>query len=156
YVPAIARDGAATLKRVNGQYVEDGIAPGRSGWVLTGHHNGHLGGLLETTAGVWIAAEGLVFAERRDDPLGYAQSGKKWIDVSIKTQLLVAWEGTRAVYGPLVPTGRGGMSDPETTTATVRGTFFIRSKHVSGTMDGNAGEDSYELHDVPFIQYFHE
>jgi len=97
-----------------------------------------------------------LFVERREDPQGYAAAGKKWIDVSIKKQLLVAWEGTRAVYGTLVSTGRGGMADPEKTTATVRGTFFIRSKHVSGTMDGNEGQDSYELHDVPFIQYFHE
>ncbi|MFO0587686.1 MAG: L,D-transpeptidase [Polyangiaceae bacterium] len=157
YVPALVpRDGATKLRRVNGQFVEDGIAPWRSAWVLTGHHNGHTGGLLETTEGVWIAAEALVFTERHDDPLGFAQAGKKWIDVSIKKQLLVAWEGTRAVYGTLVSTGRGGMSDPETTTATIRGTFFIRSKHVSGTMDGNAGQDSFELHDVPFIQYFHE
>jgi len=157
YVPALVpRDGAAKLKRVGGQFVEDGIAPWRSGWVLTGHHNGHAGGLLETTEGVWIAAEALVFAARRDDPLGYAATGKKWIDVSIKKQLLVAWEGTRAVYGTLVSTGRGGMADPEGTTATIRGTFFIRAKHVSGTMDGNEGQDSNELHDVPFIQYFHE
>ncbi len=157
YVPALVpRDGATKFKRLNGAFVEDGIAPWRSGWVLTGHHNGHTGGLLETTAGVWIAAEALVFAERRDDPLGYAQAGKKWIDVSIKKQLLVAWEGTRAVYGTLVSTGRGGMADAATTTATIRGTFFIRAKHVSGTMDGTEGQDSYELHDVPFIQYFHE
>ncbi len=157
YVPALVpRGGATKLKKVNGQYVEDGIAPWRSGWVLTGHHNGYTGGLLETTEGVWIAAEALAFAERRADPLGFSSAGKKWIDVSIKKQLLVAWEGTRAVYGTLVSTGRGGMADPETTTSTIRGTFFIRSKHVSGTMDGNEGQDSYELHDVPFIQYFHE
>ena len=157
YVPAIVpREGATKLTRVGNSYREDGIAPRRSGWVLTGRHNGHTGGLLETTEGVWIAADALVFPERREDPLGHAATGKKWIDVSIKKQLLVAWEGTRAVYGALVSTGRGGMADPTTTTATIRGTFFIRAKHVSGTMDGTEGQDSYELHDVPFIQYFHE
>jgi len=157
YVPALVpRSGATKFKRERGSFVEDGIAPWRSGHVLTGHHNGHTGGLLETTTGDWIAAETLVFAARREDPLGYAAAGKKWIDVSIKKQLVVAWEGTRAVYGTLVSTGRGGMADAATTTATIRGTFFIRSKHVSGTMDGAEGEDSYELHDVPFIQYFHE
>jgi hypothetical protein len=156
YVPALARNGASKFKREHGVFVEAGIAPWRSGWVLTGHHNGHTGGLLETTEGAWIAAEALAFAERREDPLGYAAAGKKWIDVSIKKQLIVAWEGTRAVYGTLVSTGRGGMADAATTTATIRGTFFIRSKHVSGTMDGTEGQDTYELHDVPFIQYFHE
>ena len=157
YVPALVpREGATKFKLTGRTFAEDGIAPRRSAWVLTGRHNGHTGGLLETTEGAWIAAEALVFPERREDPLGHAAAGKKWIDVSIKKQLLVAWEGTRAVYGALVSTGRGGMADPATTTATIRGTFFIRAKHVSGTMDGAEGEDTYELHDVPFIQYFHE
>jgi lipoprotein-anchoring transpeptidase ErfK/SrfK len=48
------------------------------------------------------------------------------------------------------------MGDPETTTATIRGTFMIHSKHVSGTMDGNEGSDAFDLRDVPYIQYFHE
>ena len=157
YVPALVpQGGAAKLKQVRGSFVDDGIAPPRSGWILTGRHNGHTGGLLETTEGAWIAADALLFLERRPDPLGHAAAGKRWIEVSIKKQVLVAWEGTRAAYGTLVSTGRGGMADPEKTTATVRGTFFIRAKHVSGTMDGTQGEDSYELHDVPFIQYFHE
>ena len=48
------------------------------------------------------------------------------------------------------------MSDPETTTATIRGIFYIHAKHVSGTMDGEEGSDSFDLRDVPYIQYFHE
>ena len=156
-VPALVlRSGAAKLKLVSGSFVDDGVAPPRSGWILTGRHNGHTGGLLETTEGSWLAAETLAFMARHDDPLGHAAAGKKWIEVSIKKQLLVAWEGTRAAFATLVSTGRGGMADWEKTTATARGTFFIRAKHVSGTMDGTQGEDSYELHDVPFIQYFHE
>jgi hypothetical protein len=156
-VPALVpRGGAAKLKHVNGSFIDDGVALPRSGWILTGRHNGHTGGLLETTEGPWIAADTLVFIARHDDPLGHAAAGKKWIEVSIKKQLLVAWQGTDAAYATLVSTGRGGMADPENSTATVRGTFFIRAKHVSGTMDGTQGEDSYELHDVPFIQYFHE
>ena len=43
------------------------------------------------------------------------------------------------------------------TTATIRGSFFVRSKHVSGTMDGDeTAEDAFDLRDVPYIQYFHE
>ena len=49
------------------------------------------------------------------------------------------------------------MSDPEETFATIRGTFLLRAKHVSGTMDGNeAGDEAFDLRDVPYIQYFHE
>ena len=49
------------------------------------------------------------------------------------------------------------MTDPEETFATVRGTFYVRSKHVSGTMDGEEGADeAFDLRDVPYIQYFHQ
>lgn len=135
---------------------EDGTAPFRSGWVLTGRNQGGERGLLETTEGIWLAAESLVIAQRREDPDGFARSGRKWIDVSIKRQLLVAYEGTRPVFATLVSTGRGELGDPETTLSTIRGRFMIHSKHVSGTMDGEEGSESFDLRDVPYIQYFHE
>jgi lipoprotein-anchoring transpeptidase ErfK/SrfK len=66
-----------------------------------------------------------------------AEKGKKWIEVSIENQTLVLWEGTRPVYATLVSTGRDGMKDPKTTLSTVRGTFQIRNKHITATMDSN-------------------
>ncbi|MFT3771996.1 MAG: L,D-transpeptidase [Minicystis sp.] len=154
-VPAfVIHQGAAKLRMDEvGHVREDGHAPFRSGWVLTGKSSG---GLRETTEGVWLAADDLLIAEPHDNPVGFAADGKKWIDVSIKKQLLVAYEGRRPVYATLVSSGRGGMGDPETTHATVRGVFYIHAKHVSGTMDGDPGVDSYDLRDVPYIQYFHE
>ena len=150
----VLHQGVTKLKLgADGRLHEDGLAPWRSGWVLTGKARG---GLRETTEGVWIAAEDLLIAEYRDDPVGVASQGRKWIDVSIKKQMLVAYEGRRAVYATLVSTGISGMADPETTHATVRGVFYIHAKHVSATMDGNEAEDSYDLRDVPYIQYFHE
>jgi hypothetical protein len=124
--------------------------------VLTGRNKGGERGLLETTEGAWLAAESLVIAQRREDPDGFARSGRKWIDVSIKRQLLVAYEGMRPVFATLVSTGRGELGDPETTLSTIRGRFMIHSKHVSGTMDGDEGSESFDLRDVPYIQYFHE
>src|SRR5205814_6500207 len=56
----------------------------------------------------------------------------------------------------LVSTGIGGMGDPKEAHATVRGTFYIHAKHVSATMDGDEATDSYDLRDVPYIQYFFE
>jgi hypothetical protein len=153
--PAIVIHQGATKLRMDslGHLREDGTAPWRSGWVLTGKSSG---ALRETTEGVWLAADDLMIAEYKDDPVGFAADGKKWIDVNIRKQMLVAYEGRRAVYATLVSTGRGGMGDPETTHATVRGVFYIHAKHVSGTMDGDPGVDSYDLRDVPYIQYFHE
>ena len=71
---------------------------------------------------------------------------------------MVAYVGRRAVYVTLVSTGRGGLGDPETTQATVRGSFMIHHKDVTSTMDGedDSAADSYALRDVPFVQYFHK
>jgi hypothetical protein len=135
----------------------DGIAEHRSGWVLTGRTSGANRELVETTAGAWLPADGLRVAELGSDLWGHAKSGRKWIDVSIERQVLVAYEGTRPVFATLVSTGRGGLDDPETTSATVQGTFFIHEKHVSATMDGDeASDDAFDLHDVPYVQYFHQ
>jgi lipoprotein-anchoring transpeptidase ErfK/SrfK len=156
--PAIVIHQGATKLREdeNGKLHEDGTVPFHSGWVLTGRNNGHARGMLETTEGPWLAYDDLVIPEPRDDPSGYAAEGKKWIDVSIKKQLLVAYEGRKPVFATLVSSGISGMADPATTHATVRGVYLIRSKHVSATMDGDEATDSYDLRDVPYIQYFFE
>lgn len=134
-----------------------GEAPFRSGWGLTGKNNGSSSGLLETTDGVWLPAANLRVATLREDPNGFAAAGRKWLDVSIRQQLLVAYEGRRPVFATLVSTGSGDLGDPETTTATVRGAFMIASKHVTGTMDGDEHtRESVDLRDVPYIQYFHK
>jgi hypothetical protein len=153
--PAIVIHQGATLMREgdDGKLREDGIAPFRSGWALTGKGEG---GLVETTEGAWLAKGDLLIAEPPGDPSGFASAGKKWIDISIKQQMLVAYEGKRAVFATLVSTGIGGMGDPATTHATVRGIYMIRAKHVSATMDGDEATDSYDLRDVPYIQYFFE
>lgn len=66
-----------------------------------------------------------------------AEKGKKWIEISITNQTLVMWEGKRPIYVTLVSTGQAGMEDPKKTTATVRGVFKIRNKHITATMDSN-------------------
>jgi len=69
----------------------------------------------------------------------------------------MAYVGKTAVYATLVSTGRGVLGDPETESATPRGTFMVYAKHVSATMDGaDDAADSYSLLDVPFVQYFHK
>ncbi|MEJ7730949.1 MAG: L,D-transpeptidase [Polyangiaceae bacterium] len=152
-MPAFVVRGGAIKYRTDslGTPREDGQAPGRSGWVLTGRE---VRGLAETSDGTWLATESLIIPEKREDPAGFARAGKKWIDISIKRQTLIAYEGTRPVYATLVSTGLAGMGDPETTPSTIRGTFMIHAKHVSATMDGELAEGDFDLRDVPFIQYF--
>jgi lipoprotein-anchoring transpeptidase ErfK/SrfK len=66
-----------------------------------------------------------------------AEKGQKWIEISIGSQTLVLWEGKRPVYATLISSGQAGIDDPKTTSATVRGTFKIRNKHITATMDSN-------------------
>ncbi|MRG92204.1 L,D-transpeptidase [Polyangium spumosum] len=68
-----------------------------------------------------------------------AEKGKKWIEISITNQTFVMWEGKRPIYATLVSTGKAGLDDPKKTTATVRGMFKIRNKHITATMDSNEG-----------------
>lgn len=153
----VVRSGTSRYEKAGDKFDEKGSVPGRTGVELTGASHGGSMGLLETTDGSWLPAMGLVVAELRMDRANHAARGRKWISVSIEKQILVAYEGERPVYGALVSTGRGGMSDPEKSFATIRGTFLIRAKHVSGTMDGDqASDEAFDLRDVPYIQYFHE
>ena len=158
--PALVKGYAASKMRPDargGNFSEAGIAPHRSGWLLTGRTHGGSRGLLETAEGSWLAADSLVIAALREDPQGHAKEGRKWIDVSIKRQMLVAYEGRRPVFATLVSSGRGGMGDPKETHATMRGIFRIHAKHVSTTMDGDEETaEAFDLRDVPYTQYFHE
>jgi hypothetical protein len=153
----VVASGTTAYKKDGKHFKEAGAVPGRSGWELTGEVHGGDQGLYETTEGTWLPKPGLIVGEPGKDRAKHAERGKKWISVSIQKQMLIALEGERPVYAALVSTGRGGMSDPAETFATIRGTFLLRAKHVSGTMDGNeAGDESFDLRDVPYIQYFHE
>jgi lipoprotein-anchoring transpeptidase ErfK/SrfK len=113
-------------------------------------------GLWETTDGFGISAGAFKMVKKREEWPSFAKppAHKKWIDVSIQQQQLIAYEGQRAVYVAPVSTGLAGLGDPETTTATKRGVFTIKSKHLTATMTGAQAEDEYELADVPYVQYF--
>lgn len=103
-----------------------------------------------------IQSDSLVRLDSPKELPQFAAEGKKWIDVSILKQSLVAWEGGKPVYATLVSTGADGLGDPKETHSTVRGAFLIHTKHVSVTMDNDQEDDRFDLRDVPYVQYFHE
>jgi len=86
----------------------------------------------------------------------WAKEGRRWVDVSILEQSLVAYEGTKPVYVTLVSTGADGLGDPKKTHSTIQGVFLVHTKHVTVTMDGDEAGDEFDLRDVPFVQYFTE
>jgi lipoprotein-anchoring transpeptidase ErfK/SrfK len=91
----------------------------------------------ETADGRWLKGTEVGAALVPTDWPKAASDGEKWIDISIENQVLVAWQGKTPLYATLVSTGQDGMGDPMTTKSTIRGTFRIRDKHVTTTMDSN-------------------
>ena len=81
--------------------------------------------------------------------------GEKWIDVDLTRQALVAFEGTRPVFGTLISSGRRNPQDKERDFPTPTGSYRIHEKHVTTTMDGDVASDGpYSIEDVPWVMYF--
>lgn len=104
--------------------------------------------------GRWLKKDDIIIARKPDEWPTYAKGDQKWLDVSIIKQTMILWEGDKPVYVTLVSTGQDGIGDPKTTKSTVRGTYKIREKHVTTTMDANEVGNKFELRDVPWVQYF--
>lgn len=71
------------------------------------------------------------------------KSKGRWIEVSLSTQRLIAWEGNKPVYAIIISTGKKS-------TPTIPGIFAIQSKR---RIDRMKGED-YDIDDVPYAQYY--
>jgi lipoprotein-anchoring transpeptidase ErfK/SrfK len=156
------------------------LLPTRGFLQLTGIQRKSKGSrFLEAKTGVWVKASDVGVAVIPEEWPQAATRGEKWVDVSIEDQTLVLWEGKTPVYATVVSTGQDGLEDPKTTKSTPRGTFRIKSKHVTATMDSNgrssqsggaapeSGESgsptdddkhagNFELRDVPYVQYFQD
>jgi len=151
----VRKKGAKKYSFSGTKFIEAGDLPWRSAVALTGKQkivNGKLH--YETKDGFYVDDR----AAGRVDPAkkmpGWARAGEKWIDVNITKQVLVAYEGTNAVYATLVSSGEAGLGDPETSKSTKRGIFRIHTKYVSSTMDSDLVGEEFELRDVPYVQYF--
>jgi hypothetical protein len=134
----IRAQGAKEYKIVHGKAVAAGDLDWRSAHALAG--------TMRTVEGVkyyrtkdktWLSEADVGLAVPPASWPEDAEKGKKWIEISIKNQTLVLWEGKRPIYATLVSTGQAGLDDPKKTTATVRGVFKIRNKHITATMDSN-------------------
>jgi hypothetical protein len=110
--------------------------------------------MVETRDGHWLRSDDLRIAMKPSELPKYAQRDRRWLDVSILNQLLVAWEGDRPVFATLVSTGKDGLGDPSRTLSTPQGTFRIQQKHVTTSMDSTAADDEFELREVPWVMYF--
>jgi hypothetical protein len=137
--------------------VDGGALRWRSAVMLTGKQRFYRKRLhYQTKEGFWVDDRhaGRVDPAKRWPK--WAKNGEKWIDINITKQVLVAYEGKRAVFATLVSTGEAGLSDHEESTATIKGIFRIHTKLVAATMDSDEVGEEFELRDVPYVQYFKE
>lgn len=109
---------------------------------------------VEAKQGGWLRSDDVRVHVQPSKLPWFAQKKTRWIDVSILSQTLVLYEGTKPVYATLVSSGRDGLGEPDKTLSTPTGTFRIYQKHVTTTMDSSAADNEFELRDVPWVMYF--
>ncbi len=78
---------------------------------------------------------------------GAIPAGARWVDIDVREQTLVAYEGDTPVFATLVSTGRADRP-------TASGLFSVYEKEIRGPMHGDQPQP-YFVDQVPFIQYFH-
>jgi lipoprotein-anchoring transpeptidase ErfK/SrfK len=133
-----------------------GPTPKRTALLLTGER-AKVSGVeyVQTSDGSWARLMDLTLASPAPPPAELTP-GEKWIDVDLTRQTLVAFEGARPVFATLVSSGKRNPQDKERDFPTPTGTFRIREKHVTVTMDGDVASDGpYSIEDVPWVMYFH-
>ena len=108
----------------------------------------------ETEEGWWLRdLDGTI--TKPDPPPKDLKPGEKWIDVNLTRQTLVAFEGETPVFATLISSGRHDDTDKSKDHRTPIGSYSIREKHVSATMDDDSASDGpYSIEDVPWIMYF--
>lgn len=109
--------------------------------------------IRETTEGFWLRTSDVIMPTPM--PPEDLAPGEKWVDVDLAQQTLVAYEGMRPVFAARTSTGRKNLVDKERDYQTPAGTFRIREKHITATMDGDVASDGpYSIEDVPWVMYF--
>jgi lipoprotein-anchoring transpeptidase ErfK/SrfK len=71
-------------------------------------------------------------------------STKRWLEIDLSSQRLIAWEGSQPVYAVIISTGKA-------TTPTPTGIFAIQTRHRVARMQGY----DYDVPDVPYTMYYH-
>lgn len=111
--------------------------------------------ILITAAGILVSAAveagtSLVPAKKLPPAIAEAMlelktEEKRWLEINLSAQRLIAWNGSKPAYAVIVSTGKKA-------TATPTGLFSIYSKR---RLDRMRGED-YDIPDVPYALYFHQ
>ncbi|MBD2559708.1 MULTISPECIES: L,D-transpeptidase [Nostoc] len=92
------------------------------------------------TSEVWANSKNQVIAQTIQT---LQKSEKRWIQIDLSKQRLIAWEGDRVVYGSAISSGKKS-------TPTLIGTFNIQSKLKTTRMRGSG----YDVPNVPHAMFY--
>lgn len=100
----------------------------------------------------WVRLDDVSLVRKRGEFPSLATPGQRWLDVSVVTGTLVAYEGTRPVFATLVSVGRDRLGGPGATAVTERGEFHVVAKHVTAAgRDPASFTEGIATHDVPWV-----
>src|SRR5262249_45320798 len=105
----------------------------------------------EAEEGYWLRAQDLTVVVRRTKFPDFAKGSQKWLDVSLANQTITAYEGKKPPFATLISSGRDMLGDPQQTAATPRGTFRVRSKHLSFGIDPREVRQAFDVSDAPWV-----
>jgi hypothetical protein len=108
--------------------------------------------LWEATDGGWVRLRDVTLIRERHEMPAFVTDGQRWLDVSVVTGAVVAYEGKRAVFVTVASVGRDRLGTPDGTAATQRGEFTVVAKHVTlKDHDATTFADNVALYDVPWV-----
>ena len=80
---------------------------------------------------------------RNQDIERLKRSGQRWIEIRLRSQRLLAWQGNQLVYAVIVSTGKSATPTP-------MGIFAVQAKYPTAKMQG----EDYNVPDVPNVMYY--
>jgi len=111
----------------------------------------------QLATGLWISDRSIRITEPGPPPANLAPT-ERWVDVNLRQQTLVVYEGSKPVYATLISTGKSSkIKDKDHRTPV--GEWRIREKHITATMDGDgtaAGDLPYSIEEVPYVMYYYK
>lgn len=102
-----------------------------------------LGGLVDSTIAIPETSSRSNSTNRNQDIERLKRSGQRWIEIRLRSQRLLAWQGNKLIYAVVASTGKSATPTPP-------GIFKIQSKHPTARMQG----EDYNLADVPHVMYY--
>lgn len=105
---------------------------------------------------LWVRAKDIVYVPKRHEFPDFAGADTRWLDVSLATQQLVAWQGKTPVFATLISSGEDRIGDPAQGPATKQGVFHVRAKHITLDIDDREVRGAHSVSEAPWVIDFDE